>query len=164
MAKIFGQIEKLINEHGSATILRERLDLARDQYEALERKNAELEGENETLRRQVAQLEKENEKLEQALAAEPDITPDFDEVTQQMLLAFFKVGGRTELGPVATHPAVRETSVARYHCDLLQEAGFVMKMSRREYANRRLVKEATYQITSAGRKYVVKNKLHERET
>jgi len=40
---IFEGIEKLINEHGSATILKERLSLAADQYAALERKNAETE-------------------------------------------------------------------------------------------------------------------------
>lgn len=34
-------IEKTITEHGSAVILKERIDLARDQYAALERKLAD---------------------------------------------------------------------------------------------------------------------------
>ena len=36
--EIFGGIEKLINEHGSATILKERLLLVADKYAALEQK------------------------------------------------------------------------------------------------------------------------------
>jgi DNA repair exonuclease SbcCD ATPase subunit len=38
-------IEKAINEHGSAEILKERLDLAKDQFVALDRKASELERE-----------------------------------------------------------------------------------------------------------------------
>ncbi len=40
---ILSEIEKLINEHGSAVILKERLQLAADQYAALEKKLADME-------------------------------------------------------------------------------------------------------------------------
>ena len=46
----FTAIEKLITEHGSAAILRERLALASDQYAALERRISELTNALETLR------------------------------------------------------------------------------------------------------------------
>ena len=53
-------IEKLINEHGSSSILKERLELIRDQLSALKARNDELEAklalarqENERLRRLV---------------------------------------------------------------------------------------------------------------
>jgi len=59
-------IEKLINEHGSAVILKERIALANDKYAALEQKlsecaaaKVELESENEALR-----LNLENTKIE----------------------------------------------------------------------------------------------------
>jgi DNA-directed RNA polymerase subunit RPC12/RpoP len=59
-------IEKLITEHGSAAILKERIALARDQYEALERRAAELQTENarlcaanEGLLEKARQLERE---------------------------------------------------------------------------------------------------------
>ena len=42
-------IERLINEHGSAVVLRERILLANDQYAQLERKVAELQSQNERL-------------------------------------------------------------------------------------------------------------------
>lgn len=57
----FDSIEKLINERGSAAVLRERLELAAQQYAALERKVAELtkeletvKGHNEVLRNRLA--------------------------------------------------------------------------------------------------------------
>ncbi len=37
-----GEVEKLINEHGSAAILKERIALANDKYAALEAKVADL--------------------------------------------------------------------------------------------------------------------------
>lgn len=49
-------IEKLINEHGSAVILRERLLLAADEFNALDRKTTELA-------LKVSQLEAENKAL-----------------------------------------------------------------------------------------------------
>ena len=39
---LFGNIEKLITEHGSAAVLRERIALAQEKHEALEKKLADL--------------------------------------------------------------------------------------------------------------------------
>lgn len=50
-------IERAINEHGSAAIMRERLELIREQGQALEKKLAVSEEENTALRRRVAELE-----------------------------------------------------------------------------------------------------------
>jgi DNA-binding transcriptional ArsR family regulator len=59
---LLGEIERLINEHGSAAILKERLALANDQYNALEGKLAdakaradELATDNERLRRELTE-------------------------------------------------------------------------------------------------------------
>jgi rubredoxin len=55
--------EKLINEHGSAAILKERITLANDKYSALEKKYAELEVKYFDSERQNRSLESENETL-----------------------------------------------------------------------------------------------------
>lgn len=47
---------KLINEHGSNTILKERLELIRDQLSALEARNAELERALTAARAEIEQL------------------------------------------------------------------------------------------------------------
>ena len=55
-------LEKVINEHGSAPILKERLALVQDQLQRLKETNAALEKENK-------QLRDENKNLKQAVAA-----------------------------------------------------------------------------------------------
>ncbi len=60
---IFDELEKLINEHGSANILRERNAFAKDQYAALEKKTIELEREVGIKDTEIIELEAENERL-----------------------------------------------------------------------------------------------------
>ena len=55
--------EKLINEHGSATILKERISLANDKYSLLENKNEILKEQNSVLEQKVKMLESENNAL-----------------------------------------------------------------------------------------------------
>src|SRR5262245_7505836 len=50
-------IERAITERGSAAIMRERLDLIRDQAQALDNKVATLEQENTALKKGVGELE-----------------------------------------------------------------------------------------------------------
>ncbi|MCW8879403.1 MAG: hypothetical protein OQJ89_06770 [Kangiellaceae bacterium] len=59
-------IEKLINEHGSSAILKERLELVDDKYRALEAKLANTEKENELLRKELEDLRRqvETQKIE----------------------------------------------------------------------------------------------------
>jgi regulator of replication initiation timing len=60
-------IEKLINEHGSATILRERIALAKDQYAALEKKVMDLQLENERLKSDNSKLQEQMRNLEKKI-------------------------------------------------------------------------------------------------
>jgi hypothetical protein len=53
--RLFDHLEKLINEHGSAAILREHLALVKAEQAALERKNSNLCTENASLKAVVAQ-------------------------------------------------------------------------------------------------------------
>ncbi|WP_028863895.1 winged helix-turn-helix domain-containing protein [Psychromonas aquimarina] len=57
---MLSMFEKLINEHGSSTILKERITLINDKYEILQTKLDLSEKEN-------SQLKKDNEKLENKL-------------------------------------------------------------------------------------------------
>ncbi|MFZ3123392.1 MAG: hypothetical protein WA104_08570 [Thermodesulfovibrionales bacterium] len=60
---LFENIDKLINERGSANILRERLLLADDKYSALEKKNTEFQSENVILKSKIQKLESENQRF-----------------------------------------------------------------------------------------------------
>jgi hypothetical protein len=52
-----GYIEKLINEHGSAAILAQQLEFAKDQFSALERQVSEFQSKTEKFEAQIAKLE-----------------------------------------------------------------------------------------------------------
>lgn len=56
---ISGLFEKLINEHGSATILRERVVAFKDQVVDLEKENTVLKSENTVLKEKIKNLESE---------------------------------------------------------------------------------------------------------
>jgi hypothetical protein len=75
---IFGELERLINEHGSAVILKERLALAADQYAALEKQIAELKVENERLRHDSDECQKQRKVLEEQLARKPPVPNAFN--------------------------------------------------------------------------------------
>lgn len=60
---LFDPIEKLINEHGSAAILRDQIALFKDQLAILKDKFTVLEGENHNLEMENHKLRTENEQL-----------------------------------------------------------------------------------------------------
>lgn len=61
-------IEKLIIEHGSAAILKERIALASDQYAALEKKSNNLQAENERLKLDLEDCKKQRRAVEEKLS------------------------------------------------------------------------------------------------
>ena len=65
-------LEKLINEHGSAAILKERIGLAEDKYSSLQRKSEEL-------KTQIADLEMKNSGLELNLKQAQEKIRDLEE-------------------------------------------------------------------------------------
>ena len=62
---LLNSFDRLINEHGSAAILRERLTLAADQYALVEKENIALKSENEILKTENNNLKTENYNLKQ---------------------------------------------------------------------------------------------------
>lgn len=65
---VFELLEKLINEHGSSAILRERLALIKTQYEALERERddfkAQVQAQNSELQQMRARLQSAQSELD----------------------------------------------------------------------------------------------------
>jgi hypothetical protein len=60
---VLGEIEKLINEHGSATILKERIGLAQDQYSALEKELAASKAREKEFETENLRLKLDNEQM-----------------------------------------------------------------------------------------------------
>lgn len=79
------QLQKLINEHGSASILRDHLAMIKDQVVILEKKAALLESENTILKTEnvelktkVNQLTKDNEELRHKIQIHDQTANPFD--------------------------------------------------------------------------------------
>lgn len=82
------QLQKLINEHGSAAILRDHLALFKDQVVILEKKaallvseNTILKAENTELKAKVNQLTKDNEELRNKIQINDQTTRQFERKT-----------------------------------------------------------------------------------
>ncbi len=159
-------IEKLINEHGSSTILKERLELLRDQMSALEKENGVLKSENAILKGKQNETEsqlnkaiKEIERLNQIIERfkKDDTKAHLDAVTEKILRLFFDAGREMSINGVAAALSM-DISTAQYHFDLLLEAdliiqtnpGFVSSWARESRPD-------LFGLTPLGRKYVIEN-------
>ncbi len=80
---LFDNIDKLINEHGSSTILRERLLLASDKYSLLENEKLKLlekikilEAHSQTLKLDLEQAKVQIRDLDKQLSHSHNVNPD----------------------------------------------------------------------------------------
>jgi DNA-binding MarR family transcriptional regulator len=149
--------EKLINEHGSSVILKERLELFSDKYSVLEdkleeavQKNSVIETENQGLRENLLQAEKEIERLQKLVDSAIDSQNEskLDEVKERILKAFFEANSHTTISNLAAHIGLDE-SLVQYHIDQLKEKGLVA------YGPLMANSPATFKISPSGRKIVV---------
>ena len=138
-------LEKLINEHGSAAILKERIELANDKYAALERKAAELSAENDRLRAENAELRAKLPAPKAAAAA-----GQVDDVAQQILVLLSK-SPRIQLEHIAGTLGI-DRELAAFHIEELEGAGLV-------YGSYSMIAPANYSLDQEGRRYLIKNGL-----
>src|SRR5262245_60653554 len=110
---IFDSVEKVINEHGSATILKERIEWVKEQYADLERKLLKLQEENGALRR-------ENEELRKAQPKAEHSTGRLEEIKEKLLLLLAQQPNIPEPRVVSTLGL--NPQVAKFHLHELQEA------------------------------------------
>jgi hypothetical protein len=74
--ELFKGLEKLINEHGTAVILKERIILAEDRHSTLEDKCKTLETKNQSLVFDLNQAKEEISSLKQRLPKARNTNPD----------------------------------------------------------------------------------------
>lgn len=158
-------IEKLINEHGSATILKERIQLANDKYSALKDKASILEKENGILKEQNANLKSQ---LDEATKKIESLNQDIErlsknksrdklnDVTENILKMFFNAGRELSVRDFRNMPV----NVIQYHFDILMKHNFIIP-SRAGTVSSWSGEDSPvmYDITSDGRKYIVENGL-----
>ena len=145
-------LEKLINEHGSATILRERIALAEDKHSALETKVAELETENKTLKSNLEKATKEIARLNnivESFQKEQGIEK-LKDIEEQILKFLFDINQALKATHIASKFGI-DVGVAEYHISKLLKSNFIGNLLS-------TVDDTRYEITSKGRAYIVENK------
>lgn len=153
---ILSDIEKLINEHGSATILRERLALARDQYEALEKNNSALMQENAALKEENQRLELDNAKLREKIGDLEKQLPrvhagDLGDAELEILKLFAKQPTGITSPQITTFLGWNQVRTEHF-LNLLREKGFITVILA-------MGGHARYVLDHKGNEYLVKNNL-----
>ena len=143
--------EKLINEHGSSVILKERLQLFSDKYEVLEGKNQVLEGKNSNLEAELQTAKEKIKELEAkiALTENSDTAENLSSEETLILKFLFDSNNRFQSDELA-----RKFSIAigkiEYHLNKLGDLNLI-------YCQYNMMHPTTYKISSDGQGYVVEN-------
>lgn len=152
---LFDGLEKLINEHGSAVILKERIALANDKYAALEQKlatselrAANLESENQRLRLDLEKAQEKIRNLEEQLVEHHG--QRLEEVKEQLLQLLAKHPNFTE----AQIAGAMEINVQliTFHLTELERTQFV-------HGSYSAIDDTEWSIDHEGRAYLVRHGL-----
>lgn len=148
---MLSMLEKLINEHGSSTILKERLELFSDKYEMLEQKNTNLEERNSFLESQLEAANKEIEKLKEELTLNQntDEPSSLHENEIKILKHLLDTNSDFTANQLASFLNI-PVGNTEYHLDKLLEAEYI-------YNHLSMMTDTTYSISSEGRSYVIES-------
>lgn len=147
--------EKLINEHGSSTILKERIKLINDKYEVLQTKLQSVEKENELLKKENVLLSNQlNEYKEQSVAIESQKESILEPQKEILKILFSNARGVDER--VLARQLNLDIGTLNYHTDALLEKKLILHPGY-TMANAFTGESGscTHYISKDGRKYVV---------
>lgn len=112
--------EKLINEHGSSAILKERIELINDKYEAMQGKFDNSEKENELLRKEVGVLKQQISTLQSQVASAQPQSNELPKEQQDILKLLFIANDYVRDELIARELNL-EMGMLTYHLDELLE-------------------------------------------
>ena len=159
--------EKLINEHGSATILKERIALANDKYLALEKelsasklRETESRTREDDLAAENQSLKLDNEKLRQEIQRRDDISEKekshnnlLDDSKLEILKLLFKQPKLPK--EQIAHLLNVGLPVAEFHLTELKES----KMVKRVIGGSAMRPENGWSLDQEGTRYLIENKI-----
>ena len=157
-------LEKLID---GSTIIKEQLELLRDQISALEKENGALKSEIAILKHKQNENEsqfnkaiEEIEGLNQVIEGpkKDDTKPHLDAVTEKVLKLFFDKSRDMSVNEVAGALSM-DIGTAQYHFDLLLESNLIIHTGAGLTSFRSRESAPFFELTLSGREYVVNNIL-----
>ncbi|MDB6168270.1 MAG: hypothetical protein JWM88_1134 [Verrucomicrobia bacterium] len=122
-------LERLITERGSSAILKERIDLIREQIAALERKNTQLVESLKLAEAKAVVLEAENKELRNQLKAHERNDEKLGDATVTVLRFLFERGDEAS-ADFAAYELRQPESVVEHHFDILRQRGFIRQSGR----------------------------------
>lgn len=147
--------EKLINEHGSAVILKERIELINDKYEALQSKLENSLKENELLKKENRLLTSKLKEYEQNSEAQKEKPLSLSDEQKRILKVLFSSNDGVDERSLAQNLSI-DMGALNYHTDELLEKGLIeepgMTMGNSFTGEPGYF---THYISKNGRKYVV---------
>ncbi len=148
-------IEKLINEHGSAVILKERIALANDKYFALERKLSEVELRIKELESEKQGFELDNFMLKEKVASLEEQLAErhgqrLEEIKEKILL-YLANSHEATIHQLA-HQLGIGSEVAAFHIEEMKSKQII-------YGSHSTMTDATYSLDQEGRGYLIKHGL-----
>ncbi len=160
------QLQKLINEHGSAAILRDHLALFKDQVVALEKelvvltkKNAVLESENSTLKAKTDNLQKGNEELRSKIQKYDQRSHgDLLEKIKVDILVFISNREGAYAENIASDLSVG-SQVIQFHLEELDKSSYVSNSGVSLMIGGDDSSPVSWYLEQEGRRYLVNNKL-----
>jgi predicted nuclease with TOPRIM domain len=144
-------LEKLINEHGSSAILRERLELFSDKYAMLEDKNSHLAERVSELELKLSKANEEITRLNNFIASVEKVEPPvgLSETEMQILKYFFDTNQQLQADHIAQEFNIAVGN-AEYHVNKLLELELL-------YDCLASGEQTRYQIDANGRAYIIEN-------
>ena len=142
-------IEKLINEHGSSTILRERLELISDRYNFLEEKNSLLSSKNSDLESKLEVAKKEISRLNEILKEQSSTHEKLADIELKVLQFMFDSNNEHQVGQIASL-LESDVSTAQYYLNELKDRKYIIN-----FLNS--TTPTTYKISKHGIKYIVES-------
>lgn len=150
-------LDKLINERGSAQIMKERLGLKDDEMSALQRElnsiiteNVNFKLENEQLKESINLAQEEIQRLNEIISSNDEASSlqELDEIKKRIIKLFFDSNNPFSISNLAKQLDISE-SLTEYHIDALKELKLV------SYGPMRINSPGTFKINEQGRKFYV---------
>ena len=150
-------LEKLINEHESAKILKEKFGLndgqivsLQNEFSSLVQENEKLKSENNLLRSSLEQAKQEAVRLEKILDTDTksNAPGDINDISKHILKKLFEGTGETTAEDFAQFMDV-QVDLIEQNIEELLDKNLI------EYGSLMMGEPATYMISEEGRKYVV---------
>lgn len=155
---ILDDIGKLFNEHASAAVMKERLELAKDHYAELERKLAGSEAENRRLQDEGKRLVEENQRLNAEVQRLGSELP-----RRQVSTEILDNEKKRILIMVARHadPVSAREVAGLLSLNVLEVEQALSELERDKYIHDHLYmgKPPDYSLAEKGRRYLIENKL-----